>query len=31
VKQLVSEIFEKDYTKLDERALASHLESCIYL
>ncbi len=31
VKQLVSEIFEKDYTKIDERALAGHLETCIYL
>jgi protein required for attachment to host cells len=31
VKQLVSEMLEKDYTKIDEKALASHLESCIYL
>jgi protein required for attachment to host cells len=31
VKELVSERIEKDYTKLDEKALAGHLESCIYL
>jgi protein required for attachment to host cells len=31
VRELVSERFEKDYTKLDEKALAGHLESCIYL
>jgi protein required for attachment to host cells len=31
VKQLVSESFEKDYTKLDDKALASHLEHCIFL
>ncbi len=28
---MMSDHFEKDYTKLDERALAGHLESCIYL
>lgn len=31
VRQLVSDSFEKDYTKLDERSLAGHLESCIFL
>ncbi|MET0217012.1 MAG: host attachment protein [Burkholderiales bacterium] len=31
VKQLVSDSFEKDYTKLDDKALAVHLESCIFL
>jgi protein required for attachment to host cells len=29
--QLVSDRFEKDYTKSPERQLAQHLESCIYL
>lgn len=28
---LVSDHFEKDYTKVDERTLAGHLEGCIYL
>ncbi|MCC6534724.1 MAG: host attachment protein [Burkholderiales bacterium] len=31
VRQLVSESIEKDYTKLNERELAPHLEHCIYL
>ena len=28
---LVSNRFEKDYTKSSEKELASHLESCIFL
>lgn len=28
---LMSDHFEKDYTKVDERTLAGHLEGCIYL
>jgi protein required for attachment to host cells len=28
---LVSDRFEKDYTKSSEKELASHLESCIFL
>ena len=28
---LVSDHFEKDYTKVDEKTLAGHLEGCIYL
>lgn len=31
LRNLVSDHFEKDYTKLDERTLTGHLESCIYL
>lgn len=29
--QIVSDRFEKDYTKASEKELCSHLESCIYL
>ena len=29
--QIVSDRFEKDYTKANEKELATHLESCIYL
>lgn len=29
--QLVTDRFEKDYTKASEKELAAHLESCIYL
>lgn len=31
VKDLISDSLEKDYTKANERELASHLEGCIYL
>lgn len=31
LKGLVSDHFEKDYTKIDAKTLAGHLESCIYL
>ncbi len=31
LKSLVSDHFEKDYTKIDEKALAGHLACCIYL
>jgi len=31
VKALVSDSFEKDYTKSNKRQLTKHLESCIYL
>ena len=31
VKALVSDSFEKDYTKSSKRQLTKHLESCIYL
>lgn len=31
VRNLVSDSFEKDYTKADARELSGHLESCIYL
>jgi protein required for attachment to host cells len=29
--QIVSDRFEKDYTRANEKELATHLESCIYL
>ena len=31
VRNLVSDTFEKDYTKASEKYLTRHLESCIYL
>lgn len=31
VRALVSDSLEKDYTKVNEKELARHLESCIYL
>lgn len=31
VRSLVSDTFEKDYTRTPEKNLARHLESCIYL
>ena len=31
VRNLVSDTFEKDYTRTSERNLARHLETCIYL
>jgi hypothetical protein len=31
VRTLVSDTFEKDYTKTGEKNLTRHLESCIYL
>ena len=31
VRQMLSDTIEKDYTKLTERELAGHLESCIFL
>ena len=31
VRVLVSDSFEKDYTKASEKQLTRHLESCIYL
>jgi protein required for attachment to host cells len=31
VRQLVSDSIEKDYTKISEKALAGHLEGCIFL
>ncbi len=31
LKGMVSDHFEKDYTKVDEKTLAGHLEGCIYL
>ena len=29
--QLVTDRFEKDYTKANEKELSTHLEGCIYL
>ncbi|HQT26498.1 MAG TPA: host attachment protein [Burkholderiales bacterium] len=31
LKGLVTDHFEKDYTKVDEKTLAGHLEGCIFL
>ncbi len=31
LKGMTSDHFEKDYTKIDAKALTGHLESCIYL
>jgi hypothetical protein len=31
VRNLVSDTFEKDYTRTSERNLTRHLETCIYL
>jgi len=31
VRQLVSDSIEKDYTKISEKELATHLEGCIFL
>lgn len=31
LKGMVSDHFEKDYTKVDEKTLSGHLEGCIYL